>query len=65
MSSIPREALKTSASKPGVIGVPSSMLNAFARTISSSGSEMAAGVILFITSEAMYPSIRSAPTLKI
>jgi hypothetical protein len=29
MSSIPREALNTSASKPGVIGVPSSTLSAF------------------------------------
>jgi hypothetical protein len=29
MSSIPREALNASASKPGVIGVPSSTLSAF------------------------------------
>ena len=34
MSSIPREALKTRASKPGVIGVPSSTLSALARAIS-------------------------------
>ena len=53
MSSIPREALKTSASKPGVIVVASSMLNALARAISSCGSEMSAGVILFITSAAV------------
>ena len=30
MSSIPREALNTNASKPGVIGVPSSRLSAAA-----------------------------------
>src|ERR1700722_15774225 len=65
MSSIPREALNTRASKPGVIGVPSSTLSALARAISSCGSEMSAGVILFITSAAVKPSIRSAPTLKI
>ena len=53
MSSIPREALKTSASKPGVIVVASSMLNALARAITSCGSEMSAGVILFITSAAV------------
>src|ERR1035437_3764083 len=47
MSSIPREALNTNASKPGVIGVPSSTLSALARAISSCGSEMSAGVILF------------------
>ena len=52
MSSMPREALNTSASKPGVIGVPSSTLNALARAITSCGSEMSAGVILFITSAA-------------
>jgi hypothetical protein len=52
MSSIPREALKTSASKPGVIGVPSSTLSALARAISSCGSEMSAGVILLIMSAA-------------
>src|ERR1700722_3183398 len=65
MSSIPREALNTNASKPGVIRVESSTLNALARAITSCGSEMSAGVILFITSAAVYPSIRSAPTLKI
>src|SRR5688572_30187607 len=65
MSSMPREALKTRASKPGVIGVPSSRLNALARTISSFGSERSAGVIWLTTSTAVYPSIRSAPTLKI
>jgi 2-keto-4-pentenoate hydratase len=52
MSSIPREALKTRASKPGVIGVPSSTLSALARAINSRGSEMSAGVILFRTSAA-------------
>ncbi len=52
MSSIPREALNTSASNPGAIGVASSRLSAFARAISSCGSEMSAGVILFITSAA-------------
>src|ERR1035441_4123067 len=65
MSSMPRDALNTRASKPGVIGVPSSRLSALARAISSGGSEMSAGVILFITSAAVKPSIRSAPTLKI
>ena len=44
--------LKTNASKPGVIGVPSSSLNALARAINSCGSEMSAGLILFITSAA-------------
>jgi len=53
MSSIPREALNTSASKPGVIGVPSSTLKALARAITSSGSEMSAGVILLRTSAAV------------
>ena len=53
MSSIPREALNTSASNPGVIGVPSSADNALARAITSCGSEMSAGVILFITSAAV------------
>ena len=53
MSSMPREALNTSASKPGAIGVPSSRLNALARAITSCGSEMSAGVILFITSAAV------------
>src|ERR1039457_1423193 len=47
MSSMPREALKTSASKPGVIGVASSSLNALARAITSCGSEMSAGGGLF------------------
>ena len=47
MSSMPRYALKTSASKPGVIVVPSSALKAFARAMTSCGSEMSAGVILF------------------
>src|SRR5688572_4811509 len=65
MSSMPREALKTRASKPGVIGVPSSRLNALARTISSFGSERSAGVIWLTTSTAVYPSMLSAPTLKI
>ncbi len=50
MSSMPREALNTKASNPGAIGVPSSTLNALARAITSCGSEMSAGVILFITS---------------
>ena len=53
MSSMPREALNTSASKPGVIVVPSSRLKAFARAISSCGSEISAGVTLFITSAAV------------
>src|ERR1039457_5200328 len=53
MSSIPREALKTSASKPGVIVVASSALNSPARAITSCGSEISAGVILFITSIAV------------
>ena len=43
MSSIPREALNTSASKPGAIGVPSSRLSALARATTSCGSEMSAG----------------------
>src|SRR4029450_8006550 len=63
MSSIPREALNTSASKPGEIVVPSSTLSVSARAISSCGSEISAGVILLRTSAAAYPSIRSAPTL--
>src|SRR5476649_2379334 len=62
---MPREALNANASKPGVIVVPSSTLSALARAITSCGSEMSAGVILFITSAAVYPSMRSAPTLKI
>ena len=53
MSSMPREALKTKASKPGVIGVPSSTLRARARAITSCGSEMSAGVIWFVTSAAV------------
>jgi len=62
---MPRDALNTNASKPGVIFVPSSALSALARATTSCGSEMSAGVILFITSAAVYPSMRSAPTLKI
>ena len=65
MSSMPRDALNTSASKPGEISVPSSTLRAAARSISSCGSEISAGVIRFITSSAANPSMRSAPTLKI
>ncbi len=53
MSSMPRVALKTSASKPGVIVVASSTLSVAARAINSYGSEMSAGVILFITSPAV------------
>jgi hypothetical protein len=53
MSSIPREALKTRASKPGAIGVPNSTLNAAARATASSGSEISAGVTLFVTSAAV------------
>jgi hypothetical protein len=52
MSSMPREALNTSASKPGAIVVPNSVLSASARTTSSEESEMSAGVIRFITSPA-------------
>ena len=37
---------------PGVIEVASSLLSSLARAISSCGSEMSAGVILFITSAA-------------
>jgi len=37
----------------GAISVPSSTLSAFARAITSCGSEMSAGVILFITSAAV------------
>src|SRR5687767_15022422 len=62
---MPRDALKTRASKPGMIGVFNSMLSALARAMSSCGSDMSAGVLLFSTSAAAYPSIRSAPTLKI
>src|SRR5665213_2266216 len=43
MSSMPRDALKTRASKPGVIGVDSSRLRAWARAITSRGSEISAG----------------------
>jgi hypothetical protein len=53
MSSIPREALNTRASNPGVIGVPSSMLSALARATTSCGSEISAGVILFTISAAV------------
>jgi len=53
MSSIPREALNTSASNPGVIGVPSSMLSALARAMTSCGSEMSVGVMLLVTSAAV------------
>ena len=49
----PREALKTNASNPGSIGVASSRLSALARAITSSGSEMSAGVILSTTSPAV------------
>src|SRR5664280_1137502 len=49
MSSIPREALNTRASKPGVIVVPSSALSAWARAISSCESEMSADVMNKIT----------------
>ena len=38
---------------PGVIAVPSSMLSASARAITSCGSEMSAGVIVFVTSAAV------------
>ena len=61
----PREALNTRASKPGVIGVPSSAVGALARATTSRGSEISAGGILFMTSVPAWPSIRSAPTLKI
>src|ERR1700736_1913534 len=65
MSSIPRDALNTRASNPGAIGVLSSTLSALARAMTSCGSDMSAGVILLTTSSAAYPSILSAPTLKI
>ena len=48
----PARSLEHQASKPGVIGVASSTLNALARAITSCGSEISAGVILFITSAA-------------
>src|SRR5476649_980277 len=53
MSSMPRDALNTNASNPGAIGVPNSRLNAVARAITSFGSEMSAGVIVFVTSAAV------------
>jgi len=49
---MPRDALNTNASKPGAIGVESSALSAAARATNSYGSEMSAGVILFVTSTA-------------
>src|SRR5450759_741546 len=49
MSSIPREALNTRASKPGVIVAPSSMLSALARATTSCGSEISADVMNKIT----------------
>ncbi len=52
MSSIPREALKANASKPGVMVVASSRLSACARAITSCGSCMSLGLILFTTSAA-------------
>ena len=52
MSSIVRDALKTSASKPGAIGVPNSRLSAVARAMSSFGSEMSAGVFWLTRSAA-------------
>jgi hypothetical protein len=52
MSSSPREALKTSASNPGVMGVSSSRLRVVARATSSAGSEMSAGVMRLTTSSA-------------
>src|SRR3569623_1308401 len=61
MSSMPREALNTRASKPGVIGVPSSTLSALARAISSSGSEISAGVIRIVTSSALTLKIWMTP----
>ena len=45
--------------------VLSSSLSFFARATSSKGSEISAGVIRFTTSAAVYPNMRSAPTLKI
>src|SRR5664279_4536780 len=46
MSSIPRDALNTRASKPGAIVVPSSTLSALARAITSCGSEMSAADVM-------------------
>src|ERR1700721_1460246 len=51
MSSIPRDALKTSASKPGVIWVASSKLRALARAITSWGSEISAGGVFFVSGD--------------
>ena len=61
--SIPREALKTRASKPRPDRGSESALNSLARAITSCGSEMSAGVILFITSAAVWPSIRFGPDI--
>ena len=47
MSSMPREALNTSASKPGVIGVAELDAQRLGARDHSCGSEMSAGVILF------------------
>src|SRR5665811_2082754 len=47
------EALVFKASKPGAIVVPSSTLRAAARSMTSCGSEMSAGVMVFITSSAV------------
>ncbi len=52
MSSIPREALKLRASKPGAIVVASSRLKASARAITSCRSCMSLGLIRFTTSAA-------------
>ena len=43
---MPLAALNPSASYPGVIVVPSSALNDFARAMTSCGSEMSAGVLV-------------------
>ena len=64
MSSMPREALKTRASKPGLMGMPNSRERAEARAMSSGMSERIAGVILSTTSSAVKPSMRSAPTVE-
>src|ERR1700690_1575169 len=48
MSSIPREALNTRASKPGVIMVASSTLSSLARAISSFESEMSADLVHYL-----------------
>jgi hypothetical protein len=60
MSSIPREDLNSKASKPGQIVVPSSDADFGASDYFMS--EMSAGVI-WSTTTAASPSIRSAPTL--